>query len=64
MSKSEKPSPHVMISARDLRDIAKDELYGIGSGHIMHDGTLHPEEVKRIAKTIVKRALLSPKPSG
>ena len=54
MSKSSgKPSPHVMISARDLRDIIRDELYAM-------QNRPDKELIKEIAKTIVKRALLSP----
>lgn len=62
MSKSSgKPSPHVMISARDLRDIIRDELYGIGADEITWKSTIRHDDIKEIAKTIVKRALLSPR---
>jgi hypothetical protein len=56
MTKAEKSSPHVMISARDLKDIIRDELYGVAAKR-----AIHPDDVKEIAKRIVNRALLSPK---
>ena len=59
MNKSEKPSPHVMISARDLKDIIKDELYGLKME--LHQKNISSEDIKEVAKTIVKRALLSPR---
>ncbi len=61
MPKPWKPSPHVMISARDLRDIIKDELYGLKME--LHNKYITSEDIKEVAKTIVKRALLSPRPS-
>jgi hypothetical protein len=60
MSKSEKPSPRVMISARDLKDIVRDELYDAQSRMKCPDD-LPNERVKEIAKAIVSRALLSPR---
>ncbi len=64
MSKSEakvaKPSPHVMISSRDLKDIIRDELYSLQS-YMKCPDDLSNDRVKDIAKTIVSRALLSPR---
>jgi hypothetical protein len=57
----EKPSPKVIINARDLRDIIRDELYGLQATLNLADPD---KKIKEVAKTIVKRALLSPKPSG
>jgi hypothetical protein len=57
-SVKEKPSPQVRISARDLRDIIRDELYAMQS---RPDTDLQNELIKEAAKTIVKRALLSPR---
>ena len=54
----EKPSERVMISARDLKDIIRDELYALQS---RPDTAIPNELVKEIAKAIVKRALLSPR---
>jgi hypothetical protein len=54
-----KPSPHVMISARDLKDIIKDELYGLKME--LHEKHISSEDIKGVAKAIVKRSLLSPK---
>ncbi len=56
--KPEKPPPRVEISARDLKDIIKDELYGLNS---RPDTDIPSELVKETAKSIVKRALLSPR---
>jgi hypothetical protein len=50
--------PRVMISARDLNDIISDELCGIE--YIPGVTFLSPREVRKIAKTIVNKALLSP----
>ena len=47
-----------MISARDLKDIIRDELYALQA---KLDGDLPNELIKKIAKTIVNRALLSPR---
>jgi hypothetical protein len=58
MPKKKHPSPHVMISVRDLKDIIRDELYGLGGYDIFPS-----ETVKAVTKAIAKRALLSPKPS-
>lgn len=55
---SEKPSPYIMIRARDLRDIIRDELYALQS---RPDLDLSNELIKETAKAIVKRALLSPR---
>ena len=58
------PSPHVMISARDLKDIARDVLYGLQAKlrHSKRDNDFLPDEwVKAAAKEIVQRALLSPR---
>lgn len=60
MPKSEKPSPHVSISARDLKDIIRDELYNL-QADFKADGEFPNELVKEIAKAIVNRALLSPR---
>jgi hypothetical protein len=49
-----------MISARDLKDIIRDELYGLEYAPGV-PGALSPDQVKHTAKTIVKRALLSPR---
>jgi hypothetical protein len=57
----EKPSQHVSISARDLKDIIRDELYGVGASHITRKGTIHPYDVRTVAKAIVNRALRSPR---
>jgi hypothetical protein len=56
--KDESVSPRVMISARDLKDICRDELYDLQS---KLSSDLSNELVKEVAKTIVKRALLSPR---
>jgi hypothetical protein len=58
----EKPSPTVIISTRDLKDIIKDELYGLKAE--LHEKNISSEDIKEVAKAITKRALLSPKPSG
>lgn len=60
MAKSEKRPARVMvyISVRDLKDIIRDELYALQS---RPDSGLPTELIKEVAKTIVKRALLSPK---
>jgi hypothetical protein len=60
MSKDKLPSPRVGISARDLRDIILDELYGAQNMlHCENARKAFPNEmIKEIAKTIV--ALLSP----
>ena len=47
-----------MISARDLKDIIRDELYAL---QVQLGRGLPNELVKEIAKTIVNRALLSPR---
>ena len=62
MAKSEK-SPRVMISARDLKDIIRDELYGLQGSLKAQEGAnvISNEDVKEIAKAIVNRALLSPR---
>jgi hypothetical protein len=57
---SEKPSPRVMISARDLKDILRDELYDV-QAKLKDPDDLPNERIKEIAKTIVNRALLSPR---
>lgn len=57
---SDSPSPHVMISARDLRDIVRDELYSL-QAQMKCEDDLSNDKVKQAAKTIVKRALLSPR---
>jgi hypothetical protein len=57
--KEEKITPSVMIGARDLRDIIHDELYGLKAE--LHYKLLSSEDIKDVAKKIVKRALLSPK---
>jgi hypothetical protein len=49
-----------MISARDLKDIIRDELYAAQAKMKCSDD-LSNDLVKDIAKTIVKRALLSPR---
>jgi hypothetical protein len=51
-----------MISARDLKDIIRDELYGLKTE--LHNKYITSEDIKEVAKAIVKRALLSPRPSG
>ena len=67
MTKSEKPSPRVVISARDLKDIIRDELYDLQAAMEHARGPedteflLPNERVKEIARTIVNRALLSPR---
>jgi hypothetical protein len=58
MPKEKPPSPSVMISARDLKDIIRDELYAL---QVQLGRGLPNELVKEIAKTIVNRALLSPR---
>lgn len=52
--------PHVWISAHDLKDICRDELYHL-QAQMKCDDDLPNEKVKLIAKTIVRRALLSPR---
>jgi hypothetical protein len=53
------PSPHVNILARDLRDIIRDELYGLKKD--LHHKHITSEDIQEVANVIVKRALLSPK---
>ena len=60
MAKSDKPSPRVAINARDLRDIIRDELYA-EQAKLKCADDLPNERVKAISKTIVKRAMLSPR---
>jgi hypothetical protein len=59
MPKDEKPSPQVVIGARDLRDIIRDELYGLKAE--LHHKNISSDDIQEVAKAIVKRALLSPK---
>jgi hypothetical protein len=59
MAVAEKPSPQVMISARDLRDIIRDELYGLKAE--LHHKHMSSDDIQDVSKAIVKRALLSPK---
>lgn len=59
MPKSEKPSPQIAISARNLRDIVRDELYEVQAKMKCHDD-LPNELIKQVAKKIVKRAIFSP----
>jgi hypothetical protein len=47
------------ISARDLKDIIRDELYGLKTE--LHQKNISSEDIKEVSKAIVKRALLSPK---
>ena len=55
----DKPSPQVMIGARDLRDIIRDELYRLKME--LHFKNISSEDIKEVSHVIVKRALLSPK---
>jgi hypothetical protein len=59
MAKPEKPSPQIAISARNMRDIVRDELYAV-QGEMKHPDGLPNELIKQVAKKIVKRAIFSP----
>jgi hypothetical protein len=55
-----KEKPRIIISARDLRDIIRDELYAV-QAKLKCEDDLQNGRIKEVAKTIVKRALLSPR---
>ena len=61
MAKSEKPVRRIMVyvGAKDLRDLIRDELYGLKAK--LHHEHMTSEHIQEVAKVIVKRALLSPK---
>lgn len=60
---AEQPPPHishVYVSTDTLDDIIRDELYGI-QARLGLGSDLPNEIIKEAARTIVKRALLSPR---